>query len=115
MNRLFTLIIAFLCSVVAMAQAELSTPFTPDARWEQLKPGLHATWTDTDVLTSKYACPVENSRTLNLSGWRGERIHAKLLVYARSEQEHVNFTVLPSESKNWIDTTTTRLHALCDD
>lgn len=86
---------------------ELTVPVTADPAWDKAAKRLQASWTTTDEGTDKFACPamrVERQQTLTY--WRGERVHAKLLVWSPEAEGELSFKVNEPEGKQWIDAST---------
>lgn len=69
---------------------------------------LKAAWSSTDQLTShgESAAP-QGPRTLSLTAWRGERVHAKFLIWSANEMDGLTFTVDEPEDNRWTDEATT--------
>lgn len=111
-TKIFAVAVWCLCvlSQVAYAQqGELSVPVSPDAHWDKVSGGLHARWTDTDTQIDKYRCPAGQSGTNSLafSAWRGERVHARLLVWSSQEEGEVSYAIDGGDVARWVDPTTT--------
>lgn len=70
---------------------------------------LYATWSTTDYQVDKLNCPSTSGLTkqLALTGWRGERLHAKLLLWSPAEEGELSYTVTEPEGQQWVDRTTT--------
>ena len=81
---LFTLLLFSICTnAIAENRGELSVPRTKeDPAWSKSPARLQAAWADTDYLVDKFSCPSATNQkgTQTLVAWRGERVHAKLLV-----------------------------------
>lgn len=112
MRRHILLIFAIVFGLSAFAEdnsfGERNVPFTPDAAWNKLTKGLHATWTSVDFATDKYACPTaKEQKRLSLTVWKGERIGAKLIAFAADRDSEMTFAVSGKTCSDWIDKTTT--------
>lgn len=99
----------FFCNTKATAQEELSVPHTDDPAWNQTSSKLHVVWSNTNRLHDKYKCPTDVSarKSQVLTGWQGERIHTKLLVWSPAEEGEISYTIAEPETQQWIDRTTT--------
>lgn len=85
--------------VAEYEEMEIPEPVARE-KWLALPAGLQADWVSYDVHYSKYACPqVAPCDTLTLYAWRGERINAEALLYARESQETVSLRLSPSGSR----------------
>ena len=83
---------------------DLSTePADPDnydmSVWGKVEPGLYSGFGSLDNNYSKSIPPQgEISESVKLSGWKGERVQCKLLVWGKSEEEQV--TISAKDFKN---------------
>lgn len=70
---------------------------------------LQVAWSTTDGLVDKFKCPVPfaRQRTQQLAAWRGERLHAKFLIWSSGEEGEISFSVEEPENHRWVDETTT--------
>lgn len=68
---------------------------------------LQVTWADTDYLVDKFQCPSAIQATQTLVAWRGERLHAKLLVWSPADEGEISFSITEPENQHWVDDTTT--------
>lgn len=102
------LAISFQVEKVA-AQEELTVPHVNDPAWNKAAKTLNAAWTTTDYHVDKFKCPASGSlqRQQALTGWRGERVHAKLLLWSPTAVGEVSFSIADSESSQWVDRSTT--------
>lgn len=67
---------------------------------------VRAAWCDTDRLTAKTTHPDPRGRhTLRLAGWRGERLHARLLIEPDAARGELSFEL--TGDRGWTDDTTT--------
>lgn len=107
----FCLLLFFVCTnTVAKNREEPSVPNTKeDAAWSKMPARLQAGWINTDYLVDKFICP----STMNLKdaqtlvGWRGERLHAKLLIWSPADEGEISFNITEPENQRWVDETTT--------
>lgn len=99
----------FGCIAEAAAQEELSVPHTDDPAWNKTSSTLHAAWSNTNRLYDKYKCPTDISahQLQPLTGWQGERIYAKLLLWSPAEEGEISYTIAEPGTQQWIDRTTT--------
>lgn len=113
MKKPFILLISFLLLSFSagrvMAQEELSVPYADDPAWAKLSPKLYASWSTTDYPVDKFACPSASGllKQESLTAWRGERLHAKLLLWSPVDEGELSFTVTEPEGKQWVDHSTT--------
>lgn len=95
----------------AMAQdvTELSVPHADDPAWDQTSENLQAAWADTNLQTDKFICPTSGKllKNLTLTAWRGERVHAKFLIWSGKEEGNLHFEVVEQEGCHWTDEQTT--------
>lgn len=91
------------------AQEELTVPHVNDAAWDKAAKTLNAAWSTTDYHVDKFTCPASASvqKQQALTGWRGERVHAKLLLWSPTTEGEVSFSIADSESSQWVDRSTT--------
>ena len=94
-----------------MAQdvTEPSVPHANDPAWNKTSKNLQAAWGDTNLQTDKFICPISSklSKHLILTAWRGERLHAKFLVWSGEEEGNLRFEVEEQEGCRWTDEQTT--------
>lgn len=84
--------------VVTYTEAEDPTPLTAEeqAAWDNVKPGLNGAWATIDSLYSRSIVPqVAPVKTLRLSGWRGERLSAQILLWTAEGADGVRVEVAP--------------------
>lgn len=88
---------------------ELSVPHADDPAWNKTSENLQAAWGDTDLQTDKFICPTSGklSKNLTLTAWRGERLHAKILIWSGKEEGNLRFEVEEQEGCRWTDEQTT--------
>ena len=69
---------------------------------------LKTVWSSTDCLVGRtdVSSVSGNNKTQRFVAWRGERLHAKILVWS-SEEGEISFTVEEPQKNHWVDTTTT--------
>ena len=69
---------------------------------------LKTVWSSTDCLVERtdVSSVSGNNKTQRFVAWRGERLHAKILVWS-SEEGEISFTVEEPQKNHWVDTTTT--------
>ena len=72
-------------------QAEPADPDTYDLSvWDNVKPGIHSGFGSPDVHYSKSIPPEgEMKKTVKLQGWKGERVHCKLIVWTKGNDEDI--------------------------
>lgn len=70
---------------------------------------LQVAWSTTDYLVDRTKCPIPfgNSKTQQFVAWRGERLHAKLLIWSSTNDGEVSFSVEEPENTRWVDGSTT--------
>ena len=70
---------------------------------------LKAAWSTTDCLVGKTECPSPfgNGKTQKFTAWRGERLHAKILLWSSTDGGEVGFTVEEPQANHWVDDATT--------
>jgi len=79
-------------------KAELpSEAADPEARdvsvWKDIKPGLHSGFGSVDVAYSRSIPPEGDvSESIQLQGWKGERVHCQLLVWSAGSGENIRIT-----------------------
>lgn len=88
---------------------ELSVPHADDQAWNKSSEKMQAVWSETDLQTDKYVCPSGKRmpKTLTLTAWRGERLHAKFLMWSGKEEGTLRFEVEEQEGCQWTDGQTT--------
>ncbi len=106
---LFVLLLGFGLSSNAHAQEELSVPHAEDVAWNKIPHKLYATWTSTNNQVDKFSCPSTSGlvNRLALTGWRGERLYAKLLLWSPVEEGEVSYTITEPEGQKWVEYATT--------
>ena len=80
------------------AEAEDPSPLTAEelAAWDNVKPGLNGAWATIDSLYSRSIVPqVAPVKTMRLSGWRGERISAQILLWTADGADGVRVDIAP--------------------
>lgn len=113
MKKISTLLSSFLlfvlCAGNATAQDELTVPHADDPAWSKLSQKLYASWISTDNPVDKFACPSSagQSKQLALTAWKGERLHARLLLWSPVDEGELSFTIAEPEGKQWVDKSTT--------
>lgn len=70
---------------------------------------LKTAWSTTDHLVDRTECPSPfgSGKTQQLVAWRGERLHAKILIWSPEKDGEVSFTVEEQQENHWLDDTTT--------
>ena len=84
--------------VETFAEAEDPTPLTAEeqAEWDNVKSGLNGAWATIDSLYSRSIVPqVAPVKTLRLSGWKGERLSAQILLWSKDAADGVRVEVAP--------------------
>ena len=84
--------------VETFAEAEDPTPLTAEeqAEWDNVKSGLNGAWATIDSLYSRSIVPqVAPVKTLRLSGWKGERLSAQILLWSKDAADGVRVEVEP--------------------
>lgn len=84
--------------VETFAEAEDPTPLTAEeqAEWDNVKPGLNGAWATIDSLYSRSIVPqVAPVKTLRLSGWKGERLSAQILLWTKDAADGVRVELEP--------------------
>ena len=84
--------------VETFAEAEDPTPLTAEeqAEWDNVKPGLNGAWATIDSLYSRSIVPqVAPVKTLRLSGWKGERLSAQILLWSKDAADGVRVELEP--------------------
>lgn len=105
-----SLFFSLFASVVGAQEiTELSVPHADDPAWNNTSESLQVGWTDTVRQTDKFVCPAKNQvlKTLTLTAWRGERLHAKFLIWSGKEEGILRFEVEEQENCRWTDEQTT--------
>lgn len=67
-------------------------------------------WTDTGYRVERSQCPAALQRAATrrqLVAWRGERLHAGVLIWSEAEEGEVRFSVEEPEGHRWVDESTT--------
>lgn len=69
-------------------------PVYPE-KWQHVSPGMHASFTTTDVLYMRREVPLAGieQHTQEFTGWRGERLNAQVLVWSADSLEQIRYTV----------------------
>ena len=78
--------------VETFVEAEDPTPLTAEeqAEWDNVKSGLNGAWATIDSLYSRSVVPqVAPVKTLRLSGWKGERLSAQILLWSKDAADGV--------------------------
>lgn len=113
MKRSFYLFLSLflLCfyTVKVAAQEEMNVPHADDLAWNQTPKTLNVAWSTTNAHHDKYKCPSGASvlKSQALTGWRGERLHAKLLLWSPTEEGDLSYSIVEPEGKQWVDRSTT--------
>ena len=84
--------------VETFAEAEDPTPLTAEeqAEWDNVKSGLNGAWATIDSLYSRSIVPqVAPVKTLRLSGWKGERLSAQILLWSKDAADGVRVELEP--------------------
>ena len=84
--------------VETFVEAEDPTPLTAEeqAEWDNVKSGLNGAWATIDSLYSRSVVPqVAPVKTLRLSGWKGERLSAQILLWSKDAADGVRVEVAP--------------------
>ncbi len=70
---------------------------------------LKAAWSTTDFLVGRTECPSPfgSGKTQQFTAWRGERLHAKILLWSSVKDGEVGFTVEEPQKNHWVDDATT--------
>lgn len=70
---------------------------------------LHASWSTTDYHVGKFDCPPASGllKQQSLTGWRGERLHAKLLLWSSADEGELRFSITEPQDARWVDPTST--------
>lgn len=70
---------------------------------------LKAAWSTADYLVDRTECPSPfgSGHTRQFVAWRGERLHAKILLWSSGQGGEVSFTVEEPRENHWVDDTTT--------
>src|SRR5690606_38152642 len=74
---------------------ELSNPIAVDpAKWVAA-PSISVGWGSTDIRYKKEepATPINNSKTLALTAWKGERVSAQLVVSNKTHSRDITYSV----------------------
>lgn len=66
---------------------------------------LHASWSTTDYHVGKFDCPPASGllKQQALTGWRGERLHAKLLLWSSADEGELRFSITEPQDAQWAD------------
>lgn len=107
---LLSFFLAFGLSVEkSFAQEELTVPVVNDPTWNKVEKKLHSAWISTDYLVDKFKSPesLHLQKHQKLTAWRGERLAAKLLLWSPAEEGELSYSIADSESRRWIDRSTT--------
>ncbi|MCF7975920.1 MAG: DUF3863 domain-containing protein [Phycisphaerae bacterium] len=72
-------------------------PADPDAndmsRWQPVEPGSHSGFGSLDMAYSKSLPPGDHvTDSIHLQGWKGERVHCKLLIWSSESEEQITIT-----------------------
>ena len=96
-------------STMAQDVTESGVPHADDPAWNKTSKNLQAAWGDANLQTDKFICPISSklSKGLTLTAWRGERLHAKFLVWSGEEEGNLRFEVEEQEGCRWTDEQTT--------
>jgi hypothetical protein len=67
-------------------QIEVDVPITPDAAWNELDDRTHVSFASTDAAFERHRVPAlaEESRAWSAVAWRGERVHAQVLLWSKA-------------------------------
>lgn len=70
---------------------------------------LHVSWSTTDYHVGKFDCPPASGllKQQVLTGWRGERLHAKLLLWSSADEGELRFSITEPWDAQWIDSRST--------
>ncbi|MCD8183972.1 MAG: DUF4091 domain-containing protein [Bacteroides sp.] len=70
---------------------------------------LNVTWSTTDYHVGKFECPPASGllKQQALMAWRGERLHAKLLLWSAASEGELSFSITEPEGTRWVDATST--------
>lgn len=99
--------------VETFAEAEDPTPLTAEeqAEWDNVKPGLNGAWATIDSLYSRSIVPqVAPVKTLRLSGWKGERLSAQILLWSKDAADGVRVELEPLKGDK-MEVSTERIQA----
>ena len=85
-------------------------PHDGEAAWNALKNNYNFSWGNTDTRYPKYSIPDKNgmgnpaggNKILNLTAWRGERVNAQALIYAKSAWSNVSLNTSDLKSGNRV-------------
>lgn len=99
----------FVGETVAQNVTELSVPHADDLAWNKTSKSLQAAWGNSSLQTDKFICPTNSklSKDLSLTAWKGERLHAKFLVWSGEEEGNLRFEVVEQKGCRWTDEQTT--------
>jgi hypothetical protein len=91
---IFMTIFCFACNHDRKTEL-IPEPADPDTQdmsvWENIKPGLHSGFGSIDVVYSRSIPPRGNiSESMELQGWKGERVHCLLLVWSAGSEENIS-------------------------
>jgi predicted TIM-barrel fold metal-dependent hydrolase len=108
--------------LIRQPSPEPADPDKPDLSvWKNIKPGIHSGFGSTDISWSKSIPPAGNvTNTINLQGWKGERVNCLLLVWSAGDKEEINLKASGFRSDNHqIDKEITSIsvirYVLCDE
>ncbi len=100
-------------------------PADPDkqdaASWKDIRPGIHSGFGSIDVAYSKSTPPAGSvAETINLQGWKGERVNCLLLVWSAGTTEEISVNASGFHNDNrQIDNKITSIsvvrYVLCDE
>jgi len=69
--------------------------------WGKVNPGIHSGFGSADRTYSKSIPPAgEISESIKLSGWKGERVNCKVLVWSSEKEEPISIETNDFKSKN---------------
>ena len=98
MAALFAGCVEQLPPVETFTEAEDPVPLTEEqkAEWDGVKKGLNGAWATIDSVYSRSIVPqVKPVETMRLSGWRGERVSAQILLWTKGAADGVRVEVKP--------------------
>lgn len=84
----------------------IQEPADPDkydiSIWETEEPGIHSGFGSTDLAYSKSTPPIgEITESIDLQGWKGERVSCKLLVWSKEGGENIRINTKGFSNKNY--------------
>lgn len=97
--------------VETFTEAEDPTPLTAEeqAEWDNMKSGLNGSWATIDSLYSRSIVPqIAPAKTLRMSGWRGERLSAQILLWSKDVADGVRVELEPLKG-NKMDVSVDRI------